>query len=151
MSLERRKKDNSRRWTAGNIGKWMVIGSELPIMVIALVYVGYYLGQQFGGWVATFAPIIGAFLGLIVGTYNIIRIVRLWESRQISKRIDEQEPPAHSSVESKDLPGEVQKKKKDSKLSADEKLDSVIKLMKLQANFEDDEDSSSKNDTEPEE
>ncbi|WXG41401.1 MAG: hypothetical protein WED07_11655 [Candidatus Freyarchaeum deiterrae] len=149
MSLEKRKKNDSRRFTAGNVGKWMVVGSELPIMVIAGVYIGYYLGQQFGSWVATFAPIIGALLGMLVGTYNIIRIVRLWESRQISKRIDKKEPPAPSSPseESKDFPAEAQKKRKGSKLSQDEKLDSVIKLMKLQANFEDDEGSSStKND-----
>jgi hypothetical protein len=152
-----RKRRDSRNYSAGNIGKWLVIGTELPIMVIAGVYIGNYLGKQFGAPVSTYAPIIGAFLGLLAGTYFILKIVRLWESRQIPERIDkkmnkkETPSPSPPSVELKALPGEVQKKEKASKLSEDEKLERVIKLMKLQVNLEDDEASSSKNDKEPDE
>lgn len=189
VSLERRKKD-SGRYSAGNIGKWMIIGSELPIMVVTGVFIGNYIGQQFGSQFSIYWPIIsayisqvlspelsaywailgayvgrqlnpqfsaywailGAILGFLVGIYNLFKIIRLWESREISKRIDikkETRAPSPPPVESKVLPGEVQEK--DSKFSEDEKWERVLKLMKLQVNFEDEEKSSSKNDTDFEE
>lgn len=137
MSLGRDKKD-SRNYSIGNIGKWMVIGSELPIMVIAGIYIGYYLGDQFDPQYSTWFIILGAVLGFLVGTYNIFKIIKLWESREISKKIDKKEPPAPKPkpIESEVLPGEVQEK--DSELSDDEKWERVIKLLKLQVNFEDD-------------
>jgi hypothetical protein len=188
VSLERRKK-NGGKYGAGNIGKWMIIGSELPIMVVTGVFIGNYIGQQFSSQFSSYWPvistyvsqqlspelstywliignyigqqfssqfsvywaIIGAILGFLVGIYNLFKIIRLWESRDISKRIDKKEThvPSPPPIESKVLLGEVQQK--DSKLSEDEKWERVLKLMKLQVNFEDEENSSDKNDTEFEE
>jgi hypothetical protein len=155
-----RNKKNNRTYSAGNLGKWMAVGTELPIMVIAGVYIGYYLGQQFGPPVSTYAPIIGAFLGLLLGTYSMYVIIKTWERRNPIEKKDEatdkekpSAPPSPPSVESKIPPSEkkTQKKGKGSELSEDEKWDNVLKLLKLQVNFEDDSDSSSKNDAEPEE
>lgn len=138
MSRGRDKKD-SKKYSVGNIGKWMVIGSELPIMVIAGVYIGYYLGEQFGAQYYNFFVILGAVLGFLVGTYNIIKIVKIWEKRDLTRKIDGEAPPLPRPLprEQKTL-GETQKK---DELSDDEKWERVLKLMKLGVNLEDDEGS----------
>ncbi|MEM2135155.1 MAG: AtpZ/AtpI family protein [Candidatus Jordarchaeaceae archaeon] len=134
MSLGRGKKD-SRRYSIGNIGKWMVIGSELPIMVIAGVYIGYYLGEQFGAQYYNFFVILGAVLGFLVGTYNIIKIVKIWEKRDLTQKIDGRSPsPQKPSPREQKTLGETQKK---DELSDDEKWERVLKLMKLGVNLED--------------
>lgn len=183
MSLERRRKAG-RTFSAGNIGKWMIIGSELPIMVVTGVFIGNYIGKQFSSQLSTSWPIIssfigqqlgsefsvywsiignligqqlsspfstfwvavGAFLGFLVGLYNLFKIVKLWDARELSKRIDKKETrvPTPPPIESKASPRETQKK--DSELSEDEKLERVLKLMKLQVNFED--ESTNKNGSE---
>ncbi len=150
MSLGKGKKD-AGRYSVGNIGKWMVIGSELPIMVIAGVYIGYYLGDQFGASYSTFFVILGAVLGFLVGVYNIFKIIKIWESHEISKKIDGKKPsrPRSPSVESKGLPKEAGDE--DSGLSEDEKWKRVLKLLKFQVKFEDEDDSSPQDDSKFEE
>ncbi len=137
MSLVRGKKD-SRRYSVGNIGKWMVIGSELPIMVIAGVYIGYYLGEQFGAQYYNFFVILGAVLGFLVGTYNIVKIVKIWEKRDLTRKINgEASPPPKPSPREAKTSGETQKK---DELSDDEKWERVLRLMKLSVNLEEDEE-----------
>ncbi|MHA1644399.1 MAG: AtpZ/AtpI family protein [Candidatus Freyarchaeota archaeon] len=139
---EREKK--RERWTIGNIGKWIVLGSELPIMVIAGIFIGYYLGERFGAQYYNFFVILGAVLGFLVGTYNIIKIVKIWEKRGLTRKIDGKSlpPPKPSSIEPK-TPGEIQKK---DELSDDEKWERVLRLMKLNVNLEDDKEPPFKDD-----
>lgn len=51
-------------------------------MVLAGVFVGRYLGERFGEPTSVFWIIVGAVLGLLVGAYNIVKIVRIWEARE---------------------------------------------------------------------
>jgi F0F1-type ATP synthase assembly protein I len=134
MSLGRDRKD-SRRYSVGNIGKWLVVGSELPVMVLAGVFIGYYVGEQFGPPFSTYSLILGAAFGFLVGTYNIIKIVKIWEKREISERIDGKKQ-THTSPPSKEsMIVNKTSTEKDSELSDDEKFEKVLRLLKLQADL----------------
>lgn len=85
MSLRNDKKD-ARRYSVGNIGKWLALGTEVPIMVLVGVYIGRYLGEQFGDPTSVFWIIVGAVLGLLVGAYNMVKIVRIWEAREAAAK-----------------------------------------------------------------
>ncbi|MHA1432056.1 MAG: AtpZ/AtpI family protein [Candidatus Freyarchaeota archaeon] len=82
---ERGKK--RERWTIGNIGKWLALGSEIPIMVLAGAFIGRYFGEQFGEPYSAFWIAVGTVLGLLVGTYNLVKIVRVWEAREAAAKM----------------------------------------------------------------
>ncbi|MEM3593991.1 MAG: AtpZ/AtpI family protein [Candidatus Jordarchaeaceae archaeon] len=150
MSLGRDKKD-SRRYSVGNIGKWLAIGSELPIMILAGVFIGYYVGEEFGPPFSTFSLILGAAFGFLVGTYNIIKIVKIWEKREISERVGGGKQIRAPSSSEESLVIGKSSPEKGSELSDEEKFERVLRLLKLQAGLLDEESSPSRNDSEFEE
>jgi len=73
-------KEREKRANIEGVGKWIAVGSELPIMVLAGAYIGYYLGEQ-NPSIASVSIILGALLGFILGVYNIYKIIQVWERR----------------------------------------------------------------------
>ena len=128
---ERGKK--RERWTIGNIGKWLALGSEIPIMVLAGVFIGRYFGEQFGEPYSVFWIAVGAVLGLLVGAYNVVKIVRIWEAREAAAKMKTAKSKSMSDSE-KDS-GEQPSKEED--ISEDEKWQRVLELLKKQMLDED--------------
>lgn len=50
----------------------LVIGTEFALSVIALIFLGYFLGGSISKSMAILGMILGAFLGLAFGTYRLI-------------------------------------------------------------------------------
>ncbi|MBS7247378.1 MAG: AtpZ/AtpI family protein [Candidatus Jordarchaeales archaeon] len=76
--MSKRRRPNSNISSAG---RWLMIGSEIPIMVVAGAYIGRYIGEQIP-WIAPFSIIIGAFLGFGVGVYNTYKVIQVLERRE---------------------------------------------------------------------
>jgi len=52
----------------GKIGKFLIFGLELPILVIIGLYIGFLFGENLNGpWTGVFT-LVGAFIGLIIGS-----------------------------------------------------------------------------------
>lgn len=68
------------RSNVGGVGRWIMVGSEIPIMVIAGAYIGYYIGKQIP-WISPFSIVLGAFLGFGVGVYNTYKVIQVLERR----------------------------------------------------------------------
>jgi len=124
---EREKK--RERWTIGNIGKWLALGSEIPIMVLAGAFIGRYFGEQFGEPYSAFWIVVGTVLGLLVGTYNLVKIVRVWEAREAAAKMKTAEKSRFVSDTEKES-GEQPSKEED--ISEDEKWRRVLELLKKQ-------------------
>ncbi len=124
---EREKK--RERWTIGNIGKWLALGSEIPIMVLAGAFIGRYFGEQFGEPYSAFWIAVGTVLGLLVGTYNLVKIVRVWEAREAAAKMKTAEYSRDVSDTEKES-GEQPSKEED--ISEDEKWRRVLELLKKQ-------------------
>lgn|GEM_PF-2245583 len=124
---ERGKK--RERWTIGNIGKWLALGSEIPIMVLAGAFIGRYFGEQFGEPYSAFWIAVGTVLGLLVGTYNLVKIVRVWEAREAAAKMKTAEKSRFVSDTEKES-GEQPSKEED--ISEDEKWRRVLELLKKQ-------------------
>jgi len=124
---EREKK--RERWTIGNIGKWLALGSEIPIMVLAGAFIGRYFGEQFGEPYSAFWIAVGTVLGLLVGTYNLVKIVRVWEAREAAAKMKTAEKSRFVSDTEKES-GEQPSKEED--ISEDEKWRRVLELLKKQ-------------------
>ena len=130
-SFERLKERGKKRerWTIGNIGKWLALGSEIPIMVLAGAFIGRYFGEQFGEPYSAFWIVVGTVLGLLVGTYNLVKIVRVWEAREAAAKMKTAEKSRFVSDTEKES-GEQPSKEED--ISEDEKWRRVLELLKKQ-------------------
>ncbi|MHA1364714.1 MAG: AtpZ/AtpI family protein [Candidatus Freyarchaeota archaeon] len=118
---ERGKK--RERWTIGNIGKWLALGSEIPIMVLAGAFIGRYFGEQFGEPYSAFWIAVGTVLGLLVGTYNLVKIVRVWAKMKTAEK-------SRFVSDTEKESGEQPSKEED--ISEDEKWRRVLELLKKQ-------------------
>ncbi|MEA3254878.1 MAG: hypothetical protein U9Q22_03470 [Candidatus Altiarchaeota archaeon] len=57
------------------VKKGLIPGVEFAFSVIALVFLGYFLGSRISDSMAIAGMILGAFLGWALGTYNLIKKV----------------------------------------------------------------------------
>lgn len=69
------------RLTTVGIGRWIMVGSEIPIMVVAGAYIGHYMGKQIP-WIEPFSTFLGAFLGFILGVYNTYKLIQVLERKE---------------------------------------------------------------------
>ncbi|MEM4446097.1 MAG: AtpZ/AtpI family protein [Candidatus Jordarchaeales archaeon] len=71
----------SDRFTKVSVGRWIMVGSEIPVMVVAGAYIGYYIGKQIP-WVEPFSTFLGAFLGFMLGVYNTYKLIQVLERKE---------------------------------------------------------------------
>ncbi|HDI73369.1 MAG TPA: hypothetical protein ENF58_04480 [Candidatus Altiarchaeales archaeon] len=57
------------------VRKGLTLGAEFALSVIALIFLGYFLGAKISESMAMVGMILGAFLGLALGTYLLIKAV----------------------------------------------------------------------------
>ncbi len=50
-----------------------MLGTEFAVSVLALIFLGYFLGGMFGKSMALIGMLLGAFLGFVVGLYRLIK------------------------------------------------------------------------------
>ncbi len=63
-----------------DMGKWLAIASELPCMVISLLFVGQIIGSSWGGTSgAVWGAIIGAIAGFFIGVVSIFKTISYYE------------------------------------------------------------------------
>lgn len=60
---------------SGIVKKGFILGAEFALSIIALIFLGYFLGAKISESMAMIGMILGAFLGLVLGTYLLIRRV----------------------------------------------------------------------------
>ncbi|HDH41846.1 MAG TPA: hypothetical protein ENG12_05535 [Candidatus Altiarchaeales archaeon] len=53
----------------------ITLGAEFALLVVVLIFLGYFLGAKISESVAMIGMIIGAFLGLALATYQLIKRV----------------------------------------------------------------------------
>lgn len=57
------------------IRKGLIPGVEFAFSVIALIFLGYFLGSRISDSMAIAGMVLGAFLGWALGTYSLIKRV----------------------------------------------------------------------------
>ncbi len=57
------------------VRKGLTLGAEFALSVITLIFLGYFLGAKISESMAMVGMILGAFLGLALGTYLLIKAV----------------------------------------------------------------------------
>ncbi len=59
----------------GLLVKGLALGAEFALSVVFLIFLGYFLGDRISELMAIVGIVLGAFLGLALGTYRLIKRV----------------------------------------------------------------------------
>jgi len=61
------------------VGRWIAVGSELPCLVVALLFAGQLVAGQIGA-------LVGALSGFVLGVIGIYATIRLYEQIEENAR-----------------------------------------------------------------
>ena len=88
------------------VGRWLALSSEMPCMVIIMLYIGQIMGTAWGGQQGgNLGALIGAFIGFIAGIYSVYYQVLRFEAAEDSQRRRRKYMPSLEEIyEEVDLP-----------------------------------------------
>lgn len=88
------------------VGRWVAVASELPCMVIVMLYLGQILGTSWGGSSGgTWGAVIGALVGFILGVLSVYKTIAHYEKMdEAQSRKKPYLPPMEEILEDVEFP-----------------------------------------------
>jgi F0F1-type ATP synthase assembly protein I len=98
--------DQQEEGSFQGVGRWLALSSEMPCMVVIMLYIGQIVGTAWGGQPGgNFGAMIGAILGFIIGTISVYyQVERLEAAEGLTRQRKKYMPSLDEIYAEVDLP-----------------------------------------------